>query len=123
MLKLGKRLKDLLVANNYSQEYVAHELSMSQGNYCKLESDSHFPSAETLEKIASLYQTTPHELLASEGQTQIQYNHESPHAINAFMVWQDPQKLLDELLLSKEKIIALQSKQIEHLEARLKDLG
>ena len=54
-----------------------------------------------------------------DGQTQIQYNHESPHAVNAYMVWQDPQKLVEDLLASKEKIIALQAKQIELLESQL----
>ena len=96
---------------------------MTQGNYCKLESDAHFPSADTLEKIAGLYGLAPHELLASDNSTQIQYNHESLHAVNAYLVWQDPQKLVEDLLWSKEKIIALQAKQIELLEKKLTDSG
>ncbi|MBY0435880.1 MAG: helix-turn-helix transcriptional regulator [Cyclobacteriaceae bacterium] len=123
MLKLGKKLKEMRLEKNYSQEYLAHELGMTQGNYCKLESDHHFPSAETLEKLASLYDTTPHDLMSGEGQQQIQYNHESPHAVNAYMVWQEPQKLVEELLASKEKIITLQAKQIELLESQLKQKG
>ncbi len=124
MLKIGKRLKELRIERNFSQEHIARELNMTQGNYCKLETDNHFPSAEALEKLASLYETTPQELLASDGQTQIQYNHnhESSQAINAFMVWQDPQKLVEDLLASKEKIIVLQAKQIEMLEGKMKDL-
>ncbi len=38
------------------------------------------------------------------------------------MVWQDPQKLVEELLASKEKIITMQAKQIETLEGQLKEL-
>ena len=76
---------------------------MTQGNYCKLETDNHFPSADALEKLASLYETTPQELLASDSPTQIQYNHESPHAVNAYMVWQDPQKLVEDYWLQKRR--------------------
>ncbi len=124
MLKIGKKICDLRQEKGYSQEYIAHELNMSQGNYCKLESDNHFPSAETIEKLATLYDITPQELVAGDGQTQIQYNqnHDSSHSVNAFMVWQDPQKLMDEFLSSKDKIIALQAKQIEILESQLQEL-
>lgn len=121
MLKLGKRLRELRIEKGFSQEYLAHELKMSQGNYCKLETDNHFPTAPILEKLASLYEVTPQELLTAEGQ-QNQYNHESPHAINAYLVWQGPQKLVEDLITSKEKIIALQAKQIELLEGQLQDL-
>ncbi|MCC6835563.1 MAG: helix-turn-helix transcriptional regulator [Cytophagales bacterium] len=123
MLKIGKKLRQLRAEKGYSQEYLAHELNMTQGNYCKLESDSHFPSSETLEKIAALYNTTPQELLASDGQTQVQYNnnYDSSQSVNAFFVWQDPQKLVEDLIASKEKIIALQARQIEILESRLKN--
>lgn len=75
-----------------------------------------------MEKLASIYETTPQDLLASEGNQQLQYNHESPHAVNAYLIWQYPQKLMDELLSSKEKIIALQAKQIEILEGQLQEL-
>ena len=119
MLKLGKKLRELRIEKGYSQEYLAHELNMTQGNYCKLESDGHFPSANALEKLAEIYETTPQDLLmSSDSGQQIQYNQikDSPHTVNAYMVWQDPQKLVEELLSSKEKIIALQAKQIEILE-------
>ena len=96
---------------------------MSQGNYCKLESDNHFPSPEALDKLAHLYETTPQEIiLGAENGQQIQYNNvkDSPHTVNAYMVWQDPRKLVDDLLTSKEKIIALQAKQIEMLDDKLR---
>lgn len=59
--------------------------------------------------------------MAGEGQAQVQYNqnHDNAHSVNAFMVWQDPQKLIEDLPASKEKIIALQAKQIGLLEGQL----
>lgn len=107
----------------YSQEYLAHELKMTQGNYCKLESDNHFPSGEVLEKLAALYNVSPEELVSSEGQTQIQYNsnHDSSTSVNSFMVWQDSQKVVEELLATKEQLIKLQARQIEILESQLRD--
>ena len=106
----------------YSQEYLAHELQMTQGNYCKLESDYHFPPVHALEKLATLYELSPEELVSSEGQTQIQYNnnHDSSSSVNSFMVWQDSQKLVEDLLAAKEQIIQLQARQIEILESRLR---
>ncbi|MCW5910624.1 MAG: helix-turn-helix transcriptional regulator [Cyclobacteriaceae bacterium] len=108
----------------YSQEYLAHALKMTQGNYCKLEGDNHFPSAGALEKLAFMYGITPEELLTSDHH-QVEYNNNDAniHSANAFMVMQDPQKLVEDLLASKEKIIALQARQIEILESRLRDLN
>lgn len=95
---------------------------MTQGNYCKLESDHHFPSVESLEKIASLYNVSPKELVAGEGLVQHDTNHENTPAINVSALSQDPKKLVDDLLAAKEKIIALQAKHIELLETKLQNL-
>ena len=124
MIKLGKKLRDLRKAKGYSQDNIAIALNLSQGYYSKLETDEDFPSEEVVQKIAAYYDITPQELFAGDGQTQIQYNHnhDSAHSVNAFMVWQDPQKLVEELLATKEKIIALQAKQIELLEGQVHEL-
>ncbi len=119
MLKIGKKLRELRNEKGYSQDSLAHELNIGQSYYSKMECDIQSPSPEIIEKIAAFYGISPQELIASDGSTQVQYNHESPHAVNAYMVWQDPQKLVEELLASKEKIIALQAKQIELLENQL----
>jgi transcriptional regulator with XRE-family HTH domain len=121
-MKLGNKLRQLRLDKGYSQEYITHELGMSQSNYCKIESDNHFPTIAVIEKLALLYETNPQAILASEGQHQVQYNQESPNSINAFMVWQDTQKLFEELISSKDKIIALQTQQIESLAEQLKAL-
>jgi transcriptional regulator with XRE-family HTH domain len=121
MVKIGKKLKELRDAKGYSQDNLAHELNIGQSYYSKMESDHQSPSPEIIEKLAAFYEITPQELIATDGSAQIQYNHESPHAVNAFMVWQDPQKLVEDLLASKEKIIALQAKQIELLEGQLRE--
>lgn len=94
---------------------------MSQGNYCKLESDTYVPSLGVLEKIAQLYETTLHEILISED-NQVPYNQESQHSINGFMVWQDSQKIFEELIVAKDKIIELQKEQIDLLKNQLKEL-
>ena len=36
MLKIGKRLRELRMEKGYSQEYLAHEINMTQGNYSSL---------------------------------------------------------------------------------------
>lgn len=121
MLKIGKKLRELRNEKGYSQDSLAHELNIGQSYYSKMECDIQSPSPEIIEKIAAFYGITPQELIASDGQTQVQYNqnHDNSHSVNAFMVWQDPHKLVEELLASKEKIISLQAKQIELLENQL----
>jgi len=123
MLKIGNRLRELRLEKGYSQEYLAHELNMTQGNYCKLESDHHFPSTEAVEKLASLYSLTPQELIIDNVQAHSSTNHDTTHSANGFVQAQHPQKLVDNLLSAQEKIIALQAKQIELLETKLRDLG
>lgn len=125
MLKIGTRLRELRLEKGYSQEYLAHELKMTQGNYCKLESDHHFPSTETIEKLASLYTITSQELITDNKQSHRKTNHDIPmqYTVNGIVIAQHPQKLIDNLLSAQEKIIALQARQIELLETKLRDLG
>lgn len=120
MLKIGTQLRALRLQRGFCQEYLAHELNMTQGNYCKLESDHHFPSAAALEKLISVYGIPAQELI-SESKKQIQ-DSDPEHSVKTVIVSQDAQKLVDELLTAKEKIIDLQAKHIELLETKLRNL-
>jgi len=120
MLRLGKRLRKLRIEKGYSQEYLAHELNMSQGNYCKLESDNHLPSGVTLTKLAQLYEMKEHDLLAYEHQNinKSELLSDSIPNINS----QELKIITLELLASKDRIIELQAIRIQNLENQLYDL-
>jgi hypothetical protein len=89
---------------------------MTQGNYCKLESGYHFPSTETLKKIASLYELSLQDVLGLNG---VKKTENEVNKITDFITSHDFQKLVEELLSSKDKIIGLQAKRIEVLERQL----
>jgi transcriptional regulator with XRE-family HTH domain len=113
MFKIGSKLRKLRNKNGYSQEYIAHELNMTQGNYCKLEADKFFPSVETVERICKLYSLEQAELLSISGQ-----HDDRDHSSNS----PDRHMLVEELISSKDKIIDLQAKQIALLEQRIREL-
>jgi transcriptional regulator with XRE-family HTH domain len=120
MIRLGKRLRKLRIEKGYSQEYLAHELNMSQGNYCKLESDHHFPSGVTLEKLARLYEIKEHDLLAYEDRNL--NNHKISRDSISILSSQELKIITLELMASKDRIIELQAIQIQSLENQLYNL-
>lgn len=57
------KLKALRELNNFSQEYIAQKLEISQAAYSKIENGSTQLSLEHLTKLSELYKLTPNDLL------------------------------------------------------------
>ena len=55
MVQIGKKLKDLRLAENLTQQMLADELKISRVNYTRYERDKVRPDYETLIKIADFY--------------------------------------------------------------------
>jgi transcriptional regulator with XRE-family HTH domain len=60
---IGFKLKTLREFNNYSQEYIAERLSISQAAYSKIESGATQLGIEHLTKLSELYKLTPNDIL------------------------------------------------------------
>jgi transcriptional regulator with XRE-family HTH domain len=60
--KLPKRLKILRELHNYTQEYVAESLKMSQANYGNLERETSKISIDKIELFCQLYKISVDEL-------------------------------------------------------------
>ncbi|KAA5536126.1 helix-turn-helix transcriptional regulator [Taibaiella lutea] len=61
--KFSKKLKILREVNNYTQEYVARVLDISQNAYSLLEKGTTKITLDRIEVLATLYSTTPAELV------------------------------------------------------------
>ena len=55
---LGKRIKDLRCAKNYTQEQVADRIGMSRQKYARIENGSNSITLENLVKIADMLDVT-----------------------------------------------------------------
>jgi transcriptional regulator with XRE-family HTH domain len=60
---VGFKLKTLREFNNYSQEYIAKQLNISQAAYSKIENGSTQLSLDHLIKISEIYRISPSDLL------------------------------------------------------------
>ena len=57
MANIGIRIRKLRELRNYSQDYMASQLNMSQQNYSKIESGTIKPNDDIMQKIASTLET------------------------------------------------------------------
>lgn len=60
---LGKRLKELRIVYNYSQDYVAEAIGKTRQTYSHYETGRRKPSPETIYKLALLYNISVDDLL------------------------------------------------------------
>lgn len=63
---LGKRIKELRVAKNYTQEYLAELTDLGSTSISKIETGLYHPSDENLEKISKALGVEPYKLYIFE---------------------------------------------------------
>ena len=61
---IGYKLKQLRSVNNFTQEFIAKKLGVSQAYYSNLETGKNKFNKKNLEKLATLYNTTSEEIQA-----------------------------------------------------------
>ncbi len=61
-MQLGKKLKELRLSHNLTQEKLANKLGVGRVNYTRYEKDKVRPDYETLIKIADFYDVSLDEL-------------------------------------------------------------
>jgi transcriptional regulator with XRE-family HTH domain len=54
MKKIGQNIRKLRELRNFTQQYMAEKLEMTQGNYARIENEEIHLSEERLQKISSL---------------------------------------------------------------------
>jgi len=53
-MNIGNNIKQIRELRNYSQEYVAQELGISQSSYARIESGTIVPKIDRLQRIAEI---------------------------------------------------------------------
>jgi len=61
-MNIGKKLKELRICENLTQEQLAEKLNISRVNYTRYETDAAKPDYETLLNIANFYNISLDEL-------------------------------------------------------------
>lgn len=70
---LGRKIKKLRELKNYTQEYMATQLNISQNSYSRIESENVKVTAERLKAIAQLLEV-PSEYLISDDRPLLTFN-------------------------------------------------
>ena len=57
-MSLGRRIKDLRLKKGFTQQYMADKLKMGRSNFGHIENDRVTPTAEDLQIIADILETS-----------------------------------------------------------------
>jgi len=116
-MKTGEKIKILREIKKMTPEYIADELGMSVSGYRKIERGSVRLSTEKLEKISTILDVAPNELLTSETLSfniTNNKNSNNGHTNNGYNVYNFPDDLKqlyeDKIKLLEEKNQFLQEK-------------
>jgi transcriptional regulator with XRE-family HTH domain len=91
-------IRKLRMERNLTQEYIAHELDISQNAYCKIENGQVNITVDRLEKIAAILET-PMVVL---------FQDVDPRPVTEAVVWQEMKNLiilLQDELHAKQKVV------------------
>jgi transcriptional regulator with XRE-family HTH domain len=116
-MRIGKNLIRYRFAKGMSQEGIAREIGMSQGNYSKIESDKQDASQEQIEALASVLDVSPAALVAPEGPFYNIENQHGGHANNYFV-----QHGAEAIIAAKEETIGVLKERLQMLEEDNRDL-
>jgi transcriptional regulator with XRE-family HTH domain len=78
----GQKLRVLREFRNYSQEYIAEKLGITQNAYSRIENNQTKITAERLEKLATILNIPPMELL-SDKEPVLHFSDPIPHPVHS----------------------------------------
>lgn len=122
-MSISERIKSLRVSKNYSQEYMATQLNISQRAYSKLENSEIKMDMDKLNKIAEVFEMDPAELISNDSnQTNNFHNYKTitNAVVNHYVKSQDAFQM-EIVKLLKDEIFSLRS-QIQHKDEIIRDL-
>lgn len=113
IMALGEKLKQARLKKNFSQEYMAEMLNVSQKTYSNFENDKTTPSFAQIETIAQLLETSILEFLSSE---RVSFNTNNSTGVNNGLVINN---LSEKLIEQYELRIKKQEEEIAYLKSLL----
>ncbi|GIQ63591.1 transcriptional regulator [Paenibacillus cisolokensis] len=97
-MSLGRRIKELRLERKLTQQQIAEKLGMGRSNFGHIENDRVTPTAEDLQKIADILETSTDYLLG-RSDLKFQTKIENPNPIPSWATYRDRldfKKLLEE---------------------------
>ena len=101
IMVLGQKLKQARLNKNFSQEYLAQELNISQKTYSNFENNKTTPSFSQIEQISQILETSILDFLSSEKISF--YNNDNKGGQNGFVVNTISDKLIEQYELRIKK--------------------
>ena len=109
IIPFGERIKEVREANNFTQEYVASELGVSQRAYSKLETGETNIKGQVLVELSRVFKVDIIDLIPQDAV--LTYNNYKTHNGDAIVYRKETSEKLDEvykkLLESKDEQIRL----------------
>lgn len=109
---IGSKIRKLRELKNYTQEYMADRIGVGQSSYARFEKDDSDITISKLQQIADILEISIHDILDFNksfflNNTSTNSNFNSPNStVNDL-------KLVEEIIKSKDKVIASLEAQIE----------
>jgi transcriptional regulator with XRE-family HTH domain len=113
-MQVGQKIKKLRELKNYTQEYMADKLDMTQPSYSKIETGETDISYGKLEKIADVLQLRPEDIVAFNEHLVFNIMHNQTvngvHGSHLYFIPEEIRKLHEAQVNSlKEEIVHLKS--------------
>jgi transcriptional regulator with XRE-family HTH domain len=107
------KIRFLRDSKNWSQEYVASKLNITQTAYSKLESGQTKLTTERIEELAALFEVSKDYFLSNE-LPMVNYNNgtHSKAVFNPNQYYDTPKELYEDLIKSKDETINLLQEQV-----------
>ena len=121
MHNIGQKVKELREKRNYTQEYMAEQLGITQGSYSKIEQNKSNPPISRLLKIADILEvnTAQYSELVGTNERTVFTNNNYKKQQNGIVVGgisQSEKDLYEKLIATQQKTIELQEQQLAMLQ-------
>ena len=102
-MQVGEKIKKIRELKNYTQEYVANSLGMTQSAYSKIEKGDSDISYSKLEKVAEILQLRPEDIISFNEHLVFNVMHNQNGNGLVINQYADEVKILYERLLQEQK--------------------
>lgn len=94
-MTLGEKLKKARINKNFTQEYLAEMLNISQKTYSNFENDKSKPGFSQVEEMAKVLDVSVLDFLSGDG---LSFNYDNTHGGNNGFIYQNqlPEKLIEQ---------------------------
>lgn len=103
-MALGEKLKQARLRKNFSQDYMAEVLDVSQKTYSNFENNKTSPNFSQIEEIARILEVSILDFLTEKDRLSFYQNNNSTGTTNGYVVNHLPDKLIEQYELRIKKL-------------------